>query len=169
MLNHKFFSYFYQQENHDALIRCLMEDKRFDKKRSAAAYIVYKSLIQWHSFEAEKTNIFDRIIHTIRSNVEVLWSDEWLLWFYIRMALNYYQSQTVEFEFTVSCAQNQENIGELAYWLSTTSTLLFLLQNTLKLSSASRSASNRRPSSSVSLFGRMGRVSKIFQSWKKNS
>ncbi|XP_020591661.1 myosin-12 [Phalaenopsis equestris] len=114
-----------QQENHDALIRCLMEDKRFDKKRSAAAYIVYKSLIQWHSFEAEKTNIFDRIIHTIRSNVE-----------------------------------NQESIGELAYWLSTTSTLLFLLQNTLKLSSASKSGANRRQSSSVSLFGRMARITR---------
>ncbi|KAL0925889.1 hypothetical protein M5K25_004263 [Dendrobium thyrsiflorum] len=114
-----------QQENHDALIKCLMEDKRFDKKRSAAAYIVYKSLIQWHSFEAEKTNIFDRIIHTIRSNVE-----------------------------------NQENIGELAYWLSTTSTLLFLLQNTLKLSSVSKSGANRRQSSSASLFGRMARITR---------
>lgn len=111
-----------QQENLDALIKCLMEDKRFDKKRSVAAYIVYKSLIQWHSFEAEKTNIFDRIIHTIKPNVE-----------------------------------NQENIGELAYWLSTTSTLLFLLQNTLKLSSTSKLGPNRRQASTVSLFGRMER------------
>ncbi|KAK8937305.1 hypothetical protein KSP39_PZI012267 [Platanthera zijinensis] len=114
-----------QQENHDALIRCLIEDKRFDKKRSAAACIVYKSLIEWHSFEAEKTNIFDRIIHTIRSKVE-----------------------------------SQENIAELAYWLSTTSTLLFLLQNTLKLSSTSKSSSNRRQSSSVTLFGRMERTTR---------
>lgn len=60
------------QENHDALIKCLMEDKRFDKKRPAAACIVHKSLLQWHSFEAEKTNIFDRIIHTIRSSFEVV-------------------------------------------------------------------------------------------------
>ncbi|PKA49353.1 hypothetical protein AXF42_Ash014255 [Apostasia shenzhenica] len=59
-----------QQENHDTLIRCLIEDKRFDKKRPAAAYIVYKSLLQWHIFETEKTNIFDRIIYTIRSYVE---------------------------------------------------------------------------------------------------
>ncbi|KAG0458351.1 hypothetical protein HPP92_023508 [Vanilla planifolia] len=110
-----------QQENHDALIKCLMEDKRFDKKRPAAAYIVYKSLIQWHSFEAEKTNIFDRIIQTIRSYVE-----------------------------------GQENIRELAYWLSTTSTLLFLLQNALKLSSTSKLGSNHYKQSG-SLFSRMAR------------
>lgn len=111
-----------QQENHDALIKCLMEDKRFDKKRPAAACIVYKSLLQWHSFEAEKTNIFDRIIHTIRSSVE-----------------------------------NQENVGELAYWLSTTSTLLFLLQNTLKASNASTAKSHRSRTTTVTLFSRMAR------------
>jgi hypothetical protein len=59
------------QENHDALIKSLVEDRRFDDKKSAAACIVYKSLLHWHSFEAEKTNIFDRIIQTIRSSVEV--------------------------------------------------------------------------------------------------
>ncbi|KAM0937131.1 putative myosin ATPase [Dioscorea sansibarensis] len=111
-----------QQENHDALIKCLMEDKRFDKRRPAAACIVYKSLLQWHSFEAEKTNIFDRIIHTIRSSVE-----------------------------------NQENISELAYWLSTTSALLFLLQNTLKASNSSSTGSNRSRTATATLFSRMAR------------
>ena len=42
-----------------------MEDKQF-------ACIVYKALLQWRSFEAEKTNIFDRIIHTIYSSIEVV-------------------------------------------------------------------------------------------------
>ncbi|CBI34178.3 unnamed protein product, partial [Vitis vinifera] len=51
------------QENHDVLKKCLMEDKQF-------ACIVYKALLQWRSFEAEKTNIFDRIIHTIYSSIE---------------------------------------------------------------------------------------------------
>ncbi|XP_047338163.1 myosin-12 isoform X2 [Impatiens glandulifera] len=59
-----------QQENHDALIKCLMEDKQFDQGRSVAACAVYKALLQWRSFEAEKTTIFDRIIHTIRSSME---------------------------------------------------------------------------------------------------
>ncbi|KAJ7949058.1 Myosin [Quillaja saponaria] len=59
-----------QQESHDVLLKCLTEDKRFEKNRPVAAFIIYKALLQWRSFEAEKTNIFDKIIHTIRSSVE---------------------------------------------------------------------------------------------------
>lgn len=109
-----------QQENHDALIKCLMEDKRFDKNRPAAACIVYKALLQWRSFEADKTHIFDRIIQTIRSSVE-----------------------------------NQENINELAYWLSTTSTILFLLQNTIKANNTPSPISHRSRNSPTTLFTRM--------------
>ncbi|RLN16860.1 hypothetical protein C2845_PM02G05230 [Panicum miliaceum] len=108
------------EENHDALIKSLVEDRRFDDKKSAAACIVYKSLLHWRSFEAEKTNIFDRIIQTIRSSVE-----------------------------------GAESSGELAYWLSTTSTLLYLLQNTLKASSSSSKGSNRSRNATGSLFSRM--------------
>ncbi|VAI21872.1 unnamed protein product [Triticum turgidum subsp. durum] len=109
-----------QQENHDVLIKSLAEDRRYDNRRPAAACIVYKSLLHWHSFEAEKTNIFDRIIHTIRSYVE-----------------------------------NAETSGELAYWLSTTSTLLYLLQNTLKASSSSTKVPNRSRTATGNLFNRM--------------
>ncbi|PIN25170.1 Myosin class V heavy chain [Handroanthus impetiginosus] len=112
-----------QQENHDALIKCLLEDKRFDKNRPVAACIVYKALIQWRSFEADKTNIFDRIIHAIQSSIE-----------------------------------NQDNTENLAYWLSTTSTLLFLLQRTIKASNTSAVSSKRIRSSPISLFGRMAQV-----------
>ncbi|WVZ60536.1 hypothetical protein U9M48_010546 [Paspalum notatum var. saurae] len=113
-----------QQENHDALIKSLVEDRRFDDKKSAAACIVYKSLLHWHSFEAEKTSIFDRIIQTIRSSVE-----------------------------------GAESSGELAYWLSTTSTLLYLLQNTLKASSSLTKGSNRSRTTTGSLFSRMVQAS----------
>ncbi|OEL34730.1 Myosin-12, partial [Dichanthelium oligosanthes] len=109
-----------QQENHDTLIKSLVEDRRFDDKKSAAACIVYKSLLHWNSFEAEKTNIFDRIIQTIRSSVE-----------------------------------GAESSRELAYWLSTTSTLLYLLQNTLKASSSSSKGPNRSRTATGSLFSRM--------------
>ncbi|KAL7238287.1 hypothetical protein ACSBR2_004402 [Camellia fascicularis] len=109
-----------QQENHDVLIKYLVEDKRFDKGRPAAACIVHKTLIQWRSFEAEKTNIFDRIIHTIRSSIE-----------------------------------HHKNITDLAYWLSTTSTLLFSLQNTIKASNTPNVASHRTRTSPATLFGRM--------------
>jgi myosin-5 len=81
---------------------------------------VYKSLLHWHSFEAEKTNIFDRIIHTIRSSIE-----------------------------------HAESSTELAYWLSTTSTLLYLLQNTLKSSSSAGKGSNRSRTTTGNLFSRM--------------
>ncbi|KAG6575650.1 Myosin-12, partial [Cucurbita argyrosperma subsp. sororia] len=91
-----------QQENHDVLLKCLAEDKRFDKGRPVAACIVYRTLLQWRSFEAEKTNIFDRIIHIIRSSIE-----------------------------------SQESTSDLAYWLSTTSTLLCLLQSSLKATNTS--------------------------------
>ncbi|KAL6981560.1 hypothetical protein U1Q18_023186 [Sarracenia purpurea var. burkii] len=109
-----------QQENHDVLIKCLVEDKGFDRSIPVAACIVYRVLLQWRSFEAEKTNIFDRIIHTIRSSIE-----------------------------------SHDNFKDMAYWLSTTSTLLFLLQNTIKASNAPNGALHRNRTSPVTLFGRM--------------
>lgn len=63
---------FCKQESQDMLVKCLTEDKQFDKNRPVTACIVYKALLQWRSFEAEKTNIFDRIIHTIRLSIEVV-------------------------------------------------------------------------------------------------
>ncbi|KAI9077942.1 hypothetical protein K1719_040071 [Acacia pycnantha] len=51
--------------------------------------------------------------------------------------------------------ENQENNDVLAYWLSNTSTLLLLLQRTLKASGAAGMAPQRRRSSSATLFGRM--------------
>lgn len=57
------------------------------------------------------------------------------------------------------CAiQNEENVNDLAYWLSTTSTLLSLLQNTLKAINTSSKAS-QRSRTPVRLFGRMVQVS----------
>ncbi|XP_037496894.1 myosin-12 isoform X2 [Jatropha curcas] len=109
-----------QQENHDALIKCLVEEKQFDKNRPVAACVVYKALLQWRSFEAEKTNIFDRIIHTIRS-----------------------------------CVESQDDIDNLAYWLSTTSTLLYLLQSTLKANNTQNASAQRNRNSPATLFGRM--------------
>lgn len=61
-----------EQENHDALLKCLVEDKRFEKNRPAVSCIVYKALLHWRSFESEKTHIFDKVIHTIRSSIEVV-------------------------------------------------------------------------------------------------
>lgn len=53
--------------------------------------------------------------------------------------------------------QTQENNDVLAYWLSNASTLLLLLQRTLKASGAAGMTPQRRRSSAT-LFGRMTQV-----------
>ncbi|CAL9162143.1 unnamed protein product [Musa hybrid cultivar] len=109
-----------QQEHQDLLIRCIAQDLGFAGSRPVAACITYKCLLQWRSFEVERTSVFDRIIQTIGHAIET-----------------------------------QDNNEVLAYWLSNASTLLLLLQRTLKASGAAGMAPQRRRSSSATLFGRM--------------
>ncbi|GFP96811.1 myosin-11 [Phtheirospermum japonicum] len=59
-----------QQEYQDLLIRCVAQHLGFAKGRPVAACIIYKCLRQWHSFEVERTSIFDRIIQTIGNAIE---------------------------------------------------------------------------------------------------
>ncbi|KAK4273572.1 hypothetical protein QN277_021949 [Acacia crassicarpa] len=107
-----------QQENQELLIRCILQPLGFAGKRPVAACIIYKCLLQWRSFEVERTTIFDRILQTIAHAIET-----------------------------------PENNDFLAYWLSNGSTLLLLLQRTLKASGAAGMAPQRRRS--ATLFGRM--------------
>ncbi|PKU67092.1 hypothetical protein MA16_Dca008881 [Dendrobium catenatum] len=109
-----------QQENQELLIRCIAQHLGFAGSRPVAACIIYKCLLQWRSFEVERTSVFDRIIQTIGHAIET-----------------------------------QEDNDVLAYWLSNASTLLLLLQRTLKASGAAGMAPQRSRSSSASLFGRM--------------
>ncbi|KAL5572417.1 hypothetical protein UlMin_022014 [Ulmus minor] len=109
-----------QQENQDLLIKCISQDLGFSGGRPVAACVIYKCLLHWRSFEVERTSIFDRIIQTIASAIEV-----------------------------------PDNNDLLAYWLSNTSTLLLLLQHTLKASGAASLTPQRRRTASASLFGRM--------------
>ncbi|KAK6164543.1 hypothetical protein DH2020_001407 [Rehmannia glutinosa] len=109
-----------QQEYQDLLIRCVAQHLGFSKGRPVAACIIYKCLRQWHSFEVERTSIFDRIIQTIGNAIET-----------------------------------QDNNDILAYWLSNASTLLLLLQRTLKAGGAAGTAPQHRRSPSATLFGRM--------------
>lgn len=102
------------------LIKCISENLGFSKGKPIAACVIYKCLLQWRSFEVERTSIFDRVIQTIGSAIEV-----------------------------------QENNDMLAYWLSNTSTLLLLLQQTLKATGAAGFTPQRRRTMSTSLFGRM--------------
>ncbi|CAN0839277.1 XI-K [Linum grandiflorum] len=109
-----------QQENQDLLIKCISQNLGFSGGKPVAACVIYKCLLHWRSFEVERTNVFDRIIQTIASAVEV-----------------------------------PDNNDVLAYWLSNASTLLSLLQHTLKATGAASLTPQRRRSSSASLFGRM--------------
>ncbi|KAE8720964.1 Myosin-5 [Hibiscus syriacus] len=109
-----------QQENQELLIRCIAQHLGFAGNRPIAACIIYKCLLQWRSFEVERTSVFDRIIQTIGNAIET-----------------------------------PDNNEVLAYWLSNASTLLLLLQRTLKASGAVGMTPQRRRSSSATLFGRM--------------
>lgn len=51
-----------------------------------------------------------------------------------------------------------DNNDVLAYWLSNTSTLLFLLQHTLKATGAASLTPQRRRTATASLFGRVSQV-----------
>ncbi|XP_073315711.1 myosin-11-like [Primulina huaijiensis] len=110
-----------QQESQELLVRCISQHLGFAANKPIAACIIYKCLLQWRSFEVERTSVFDRIIQTIGQCIE----------------------------------KTQDNNDVLAYWLSNASTLLLLLQRTLKASGAAGMAPQRRRSSSATLFGRM--------------
>ena len=63
---------FIQQENVDALINCVTKDIGFSHGKPTAAFTIYKCLLHWKSFEAERTNVFDRLIQMIGSAIEVI-------------------------------------------------------------------------------------------------
>ncbi|XP_052211459.1 myosin-6-like isoform X2 [Diospyros lotus] len=109
-----------QHENVDALISCVMKDIGFSQGKPVAAFTIYKCLLHWKSFEAERTSVFDRLIQMIGSAIE-----------------------------------DQDNNDHMAYWLSNTSTLLFLLQRSIRAAGAPGGTPSRKPPAPTSLFGRM--------------
>ena len=60
------------QENQDLLIKCITQDLGFSGGKPVAACVIYKCLLHWRSFEVERTSVFDRIIQTIASEVDIL-------------------------------------------------------------------------------------------------
>ncbi|KAG9137677.1 hypothetical protein Leryth_011415 [Lithospermum erythrorhizon] len=106
------------QEDVDALIDCVKKDAGFSQGIPIAAFTIYKCLLHWKSFEADRTSVFDRLIKMIGSAIE-----------------------------------NQDSNEHMTYWLSNTSTLLFLLQRSLKAAGTATPA--RKATPPTSLFGRM--------------
>ncbi|XP_010413898.2 PREDICTED: myosin-10-like [Camelina sativa] len=103
----------------DVLLKCVSQNVGFSHGKPVAALTIYKCLIHWKLFEAEKTSAFDRIVPIFGSAIE-----------------------------------NPEDDNNLAYWLTNTSTLLFLLQRSLK-SHSTTGASPKKPPQPTSFFGRM--------------
>ncbi|XXG40756.1 hypothetical protein AAC387_Pa01g1394 [Persea americana] len=60
------------QDNHEFLLRCIKEDLGFKDGKPVAACIIFKCLIHWHAFEAERTTIFDCIIAGINDVLKVV-------------------------------------------------------------------------------------------------
>lgn len=55
----------------DALLACVGGDCGFGEQgRPVAAAVIFKSLMHWRSFEADRTNVFDRVIMVISSAVD---------------------------------------------------------------------------------------------------
>jgi hypothetical protein len=62
------------QENQELLVKCISQDLGFSSGKPIAACVIYKCLLHWRSFEVERTSVFDRIIQTIASALEVSFS-----------------------------------------------------------------------------------------------
>ncbi|KAF6166443.1 hypothetical protein GIB67_034994, partial [Kingdonia uniflora] len=58
-------------ESVDALIKCVMQEIAFSQGKPVAAFTIYKCLLHWKSFKAERTSIFERLIQMIGSAIEV--------------------------------------------------------------------------------------------------
>ncbi|KOM48843.1 hypothetical protein LR48_Vigan07g254700 [Vigna angularis] len=59
------------QDNYEFLSKCIKENLGFKNGKPIAARIIYKCLLHWHSFENERTAIFDSIIEGINEVLKV--------------------------------------------------------------------------------------------------
>ncbi|KAI4986953.1 hypothetical protein ZWY2020_019583 [Hordeum vulgare] len=108
------------QESVEALINWVNENIGFSDGKPVAAITIYKCLLHWRTFEAEKTNIFDRLIHIFSSTM-----------------------------------QKQDSNADLAYWLSNASSLLIILQKSLKPAGSGVTTPLKRTTTQMSFLGRM--------------
>ncbi|XP_019097387.1 PREDICTED: myosin-17 [Camelina sativa] len=88
-------------ENQEVLAKSISQNLGYEGGKPVAAYIIYKCLLHWRSFEVERTIIFKRIVQIITSAIQV-----------IKMIF----------------VPDDNNV--LAYWLSNSATLFCLLKRT---------------------------------------
>ena len=71
-LENSAFAYFLFQKYQELLIKCILQDLGFSSGKLVIACLIYKCLMQWRSFEVERTSIFDRVNQRIGSATEVI-------------------------------------------------------------------------------------------------
>eukprot|EP01025_Chloroclados_australasicus_P055566 TRINITY_DN6759_c0_g1_i2.p1 TRINITY_DN6759_c0_g1~~TRINITY_DN6759_c0_g1_i2.p1 ORF type:complete len:1608 (-),score=236.01 TRINITY_DN6759_c0_g1_i2:671-5494(-) len=114
-----------RQQEQESLLNCIQSNIGFHHGRPLAALIIFRCCIQWKSFKADRTTLFDRIINTMGNQIEA----------------------------------HQEDNNCLAYWLTNTVTLLYLLQKNIKPASGSMHYQRRNMMANRSgLFSSMGQV-----------
>ncbi|KAK9815009.1 hypothetical protein WJX73_004719 [Symbiochloris irregularis] len=110
----------------ERLLNAISHNLGFHNGRPLAALVIFRSCLQWKTFQADRTTLFDRIINAMGVQIE----------------------------------RQQDDNACLAYWLSNTVTLLYLLQRNIKPASGGSYNSRTRslPSSggSRSFFGSKG-------------
>lgn len=86
------------------------ENLGFHSGRPLAAVIIFRACLQWKTFQADRTTLFDRIINAMGAQIE----------------------------------RQQDDNACLAYWLSNTVTLLYMLQRNIKPASGGSYSSRIR-------------------------
>jgi myosin V len=154
------------QESVDALINCVVENVGFSEGKPVAAITIYKCLLHWRIFETDKTNVFDRLIQIFGSAMQVQLSSissrnassaHFLISLGDHVLLSHYSYLP-----KISCiSQKQDNNADLAYWLSNSSSLLIILQKSLKPPGSSVTTPMKRPQTQTSFLGRMVCIRRI--------
>ncbi|XP_019097388.1 PREDICTED: myosin-17-like [Camelina sativa] len=73
-------------ENQEVLVKFISQNLGYDGGKPVAAYVIYKCLIRWRSFEDKRTNIFNRIVQMIASAIEVPDNNEVLAYWLSNLA-----------------------------------------------------------------------------------
>lgn len=151
------------QESVDALINCVSENIGFSEGKPVAAITIYKCLVHWKIFETEKTSVFDRLIQIFGSAMQVFYAYLQILCFlnkcFILHSVHNISTSLVNVlssqKWQIIIFQKHDSNEDLAYWLSNSSTLLIMLQKSLKAAGSSGTTPQKRPQTQSSFLGRM--------------
>ncbi|GFZ13480.1 myosin family protein with Dil domain-containing protein [Actinidia rufa] len=124
-----------QHESVDALINCVMKDVGFSQGKPVAAFTIYKCLLHWKSFEAERTSVFDRLIQMIGSAIEIF-------------------SHIVPLQLSIFDIRYY-NLLMLASFFLILSSFEIFPERSLKAAGASGATPHRKPPPPTSFLGRM--------------